>query len=84
MGDHLNTTAQIIAMALFLNDAAIHLAGGDGRQFREIFIHPAFVMANVQVGFAAIFRYIYFAMLVRGHGTGVDVEIRIELDHEDL
>ena len=41
-------------------------------------------MAEVEVGLRPVFRDIDFAMLVRGHCSGVDVDIGVELLRRDF
>ena len=41
-------------------------------------------MAQIQIRFRPVVRYKYFPVLVRAHGTRIDVDIRIEFLHRDL
>ena len=41
-------------------------------------------MAEVEVGLGAVIEHVDFAVLERAHRAGIDVEIRIELLHDDL
>ena len=35
-------------------------------------------MTEVQIGFGAVFGYVYFAVLIRAHGAGIDINVRVE------
>lgn len=41
-------------------------------------------MAEVEVGLGTVIEHVNFAVLVRRHGAGIDVEVGVELLHEDL
>jgi hypothetical protein len=42
------------------------------------------VMAEIQVGFSAVFRDVDLAMLIRVHSAGIHIDIRIQLLNGDL
>src|SRR5580698_7713630 len=77
----LNRCAQVIAAPLFRNHALVDSAG------RKIAVapgrgaHEALVMAKIQIGLSAVRGDEYLAVLKRAHGAGIDVDIRIQLDH---
>ena len=41
-------------------------------------------MAQIEVGFGPVIGHIDFAMLIRGHRPGIDVQIGVELTNADL
>ncbi len=41
-------------------------------------------MAEVEVGFGAVIGHVDFAVLIRAHRAGIDVEIGVELAQADL
>ena len=41
-------------------------------------------MAEIEVGFRAVFRHEHFAVLKRAHRAGVDVDVGIELEEGDF
>ena len=82
--DHLDGGAEIIAAPLAREDILIDAAGGDvvllgGRTPGE-----ALVMAEVEIGLRAVVGHEHLAVLVGRHGTGIDVEIGVELAQADL
>ena len=44
----------------------------------------ALVVAEVEIGFRAVFGHEHFAVLERAHRAGVDVDVGIELEHGDF
>ena len=79
MGNHLHRGAQIFAPAFFVQHVPVHLAGGQVREFVQILVDEPLVMPQIQVGFRAVFRHVYLAVLVRAHGSRIHVDIRIQL-----
>lgn len=41
-------------------------------------------MAEVEVGFCTVLRYIYLAVLIRAHCTRIDIDIRVKLLSNNL
>ncbi len=81
MRDDLNGTSAVIAPPLFLQNGPINFAGGDIGIFSQVFINKPFVMPQIQVGFRAVVGDEYFPMLYGVHGSGVDIDIRVEFLH---
>ena len=79
VGNGLNGAAEVVAAALLGNDGAVDLAGGDVGCLAEALVEEAFVVAEVEIGLAAVVGDEDLAVLVRGHGAGVDVEVGVEL-----
>src|SRR3990172_88394 len=77
-GDDLNGPAQKLAPALPLNGGRVNLAGGDAGSLREVYVNETLVMAEVEVGLAAIVGDEHLPVLVRVHGAGVYVEIGVQ------
>src|SRR5262245_33109504 len=44
-------------------------------------MREALVVAQVEVGLAPVIQHIDFAVLIRAHGTWIDIDVRIELLH---
>ena len=84
MGDHLYSRAEIFAAALLIQDIPVHLSGGQIGVFVQILINKPLVMAEIQVGLGAVFGHIDLAVLVRAHGAGINVDIRVQLLGRDL
>ena len=79
MRNDLHRGAKIFTTAFLIKHIPVDLTGGEVGIFVEVFINKAFVMSKVKVGFGTILGNIYFAVLVGTHGTGVNVNIRIQL-----
>ena len=84
MGNHLDRLAQIIAAALLVQDIPVDLTRGEVGVFVQIFIDKPLIMSQIQVSLRAVFRHKYFAVLVRTHGSRIDIDVRIELLGGDL
>ena len=82
--NHLHGAAQVVAAALAADDLRIDTAGREVIEPRHAHAGKAFVVAEVQVGFGAVCRDEYFPVLKRVHGPGIDVDVRIHLQHVDL
>ena len=84
MRDDLHGVAQIIAAPLALDDSAINHARRHIGELAQILINETFVVAQIQIGFGAIFGDENLAVLVRVHGAGVHVEIRVDFLNGDF
>ena len=77
--DDLDRSSQVVAATLFLNDGQIDLACrpvvAPGRRL----IREALVVPQVQVRLRTVVGHVDLAVLVRAHGPGVDVDVRVEL-----
>ena len=77
----LNRLTEIAACALFVDNALINLARRPVAVARKGRMSKPLVVTQVEVGFAAVVQNVHFAMLVRAHCAGVDVDIGVELLH---
>lgn len=82
--NHLNRLAQIVALSLLADHLLIDLASGDVVVAVKSDIEESFVVAEIEIDFAAIVQNKYLAMLERRKSAGVDIEIGINLDACDL
>ena len=78
MGNILHRRAQILTASFLVNDIGEDLAGRQVGILIKIFIDEALIMAQVQIGFSAVFGYKDFAVLVGAHRAGVNIDIRIQ------
>ena len=76
----LNGLAKVVAAALFFEHAFVDLASGEVVGLAHARFNKTLVVAQVQVGFCAVFSDKYLAVLERRHRAGIDVEVGIELD----
>jgi hypothetical protein len=77
MGNNLDGTAEEITPSFFSDDGTVNLAGGDVGILSQINIDETFVVPKVKVGFGAVLSDKYLTVLIRGHGSGVDIQIRV-------
>ncbi len=82
--DHLDGGAEIIAAPLLGQDVLIDAPGGDVVGLGGGTPGKALVMAEVEVGLGAVVGHEHFAVLVRRHRSGIEIEIGIELAKPDL
>ncbi len=84
MGDDLHRAAQVITPAFFGNDRLINFTGSHVGTFGQVDINKTFIMAQVQICFRAIIRHEHFTVLIRTHGSRIDIDIRIEFLYRNL
>jgi hypothetical protein len=81
--DHLDRLAQVVATALGRQHRRVDRArGGVGRP-RQGLVDEPLVVAEVEIGLAAIVGDEHLAVLERVHRARVDVDVGIELLHRD-
>ncbi|MPM96956.1 hypothetical protein SDC9_144126 [bioreactor metagenome] len=73
VGDYLYGAAEVVAGSLAVEHAPVYLAGGDRRIFRKVFVNKPFVMSKVEIGLGAVVGDEDLAVLIRTHGSGIDV-----------
>ena len=84
MGDHLHGLPQILAPALLVQHVPVDLAGGEVRVAVQILVDEALVVAEVEVGLGAVLGDVDLPVLIGAHGTGIDVDVGVELLRGDL
>ena len=83
MRDHLDRPAQIVAAALFGDHGRVDSAGGDGRSAVQADIHKPLIVPKVEIGLSAVVGDKHLPVLIGIHGPGIDIDIRIELEHRN-
>ena len=81
--DHLHGLAEELAAPLLVDHRQVDLAGGVVRVAVQRAVGEPLVVAQVEVGFAAVVQHVDFAVLVGAHRARIDVDVRIELLHAD-
>ena len=84
MRNHLDRGAEIVAAPLLGQDVLIDAAGGDVVLLGRGTAGEALVMAEIEIGLRAIVGHEHFAVLIRRHRSGIEIEIGIELAQADL
>ena len=75
----LHRGSEVVAASLAPDHRVIDAAGGDVRRPGGVGIGVALVVTQVEVGFRPVLGYEDLAVLVRGHRSRVDVDVRVEL-----
>ena len=81
--DDLHGVAEVLAAALLGDDLRVDLAGRDVGRLVEVDVEEALVVADVEVGLGAVVGDEDLAVLERVHRARVDVQVRVELLHDD-
>ena len=81
MGNDLDGVAQVFAAAFLCNNSGVHLTGRRIRRAGEVHVQEALVVADIQVGFRAVFRDENLTVLEGIHRPGIDIDVGIELLH---
>ena len=84
MGHHLDGCAEIIAAPLLGENVLVDSARGDVVGLGGRPAGKALIVAKIEIGLGAVIRHEYFAVLIRRHRSGIDIEIGIELAKPDL
>ena len=79
MRNYLHGTAKVIAAAFFIDYGKINFTGSYVGAFGQVDVDKALVMAKVKVGFRTVVGNKNLAVLVRAHGAGVYVNVRVKL-----
>ena len=82
--DDLDGRAQILALAFAGDDGIIHAAAGNVGRLREALVDEALVVPQIEVGFRAVVGDKDFAVLIRVHRAGIDVDVGIKFLHGNL
>ena len=77
MGDHLNRRTKIFPSSFFIQYIPVDFSCSQIGILIQILIYKPFVMPQIQIRFCPILGHIYFAMLIRTHGSGIYVNIWI-------
>ena len=82
--DHLDGGAEIVAAPLLGENVLVDAAGGDVVGPGGGTAGEAFVVTEVEIGLGAVVGHEHFAVLIRRHRSGVEIEIGIELAQPNL
>ena len=83
MGNDLDGAAQVSAFPLSLENGGVDLAAGIAGALGAGDAREALIVAQVQVSFRAVVGQKDLAVLEGAHDAGINVQVRIELLHED-
>ena len=81
---YLHRSAEVAARTLAREDCGVDAARGEIARLCARNVRKALVVAEVEVGLRAVVRHEDFAVLIWRHRPWIDIEIRVELLHEDL
>ncbi len=81
---HLHGFTEISAFALFVYNGLVYAPSGNVVGLRSENAEEALIVAEVEVGFGAIFRYITFAVLIGIERAGIHIDIGVEFLDRDF
>ena len=79
MGNDLDRRAQILSPALLVQHIPVNLAGGQVGILVQVFVDKPLIVAQIQICLRTVLGDVDFSVLVRTHGTRIDVDIRVQL-----
>ena len=83
MRDDLDGITQVFAAAFLCNYRGVDLAGRRVRRTGEVHVQETLVVADIKVGFRAVFSDENLTVLEGVHRPGIDVDIGVKLLHGD-
>ena len=83
VGDDLHRVPQVVAAALLVQNRQVHRSGGDVAVPPQALAREALVVAQIQVGLAAVVGDVDLPVLEGVHRAGVDVDVGVELLVDD-
>ena len=81
--DDLYRAAQVIAAPLLGDHRGVNAAGRHVRGLRQVLVDEALVVPKVEIRLGAVIGHENLAVLVRRHGSGIDVDVGVELEDRD-
>src|SRR4051812_22464610 len=84
MRNDLDRAAEIIAAPFLLDDALVNLARGEIIAPAHLPADKSLIMAEIEVGFRAVFSNENFTMLKWAHGAGIHIDVGIQLKQGDF
>ena len=79
MGNDLYSGTKIFAPALLVQHVPVNLSGGQIGILVQILIDEPLIVTQIQIRFGAILGHIDLTVLVGAHGSGVHVDIGVQL-----
>ena len=79
MRDYLHCAAQVVAAPLLVQNVPVDAPRRQVGESVEILIDESFIVSQIQISLSSVIRDEDLAVLVRAHGSRVDVDIWIEL-----
>ena len=77
--DDLHRGAEILPPALLVEHVPVDLSRGQVGVFVQILVDEAFIVPKIQIGFGAVLGHIHLPMLIRAHGSRIDIDVGVEL-----
>ena len=82
--NHLDGGAEIVAAPLLGEDVLIDAAGGDVVGLGGGTAGEALVVTEIEIGLGAVIGHEHFAVLIRRHRSGIEIEIGVEFAQPNL
>ena len=77
--DDLHRGAEILPPALLVEHVPVDLSRGQVGVFVQVLVDEALIVPEIEIGFGAVLGHIHLPMLIRAHGSRIDVDIGVEL-----
>ena len=77
--DDLHALAEVFAGAFLAQHFLVDLAGGDVGLLAQVDVEETLIVADIEIGFGAIFGDIDLTVLERIHRTRIHIDVRVEL-----
>ena len=84
MRDYLNGSPAVISPAFLLEHAPVNFTRGHIGILVQIFVNKTLIVPKVQIRLGAVLGYENLSVLDGVHGSGVHIDIRVELLHRHL
>jgi hypothetical protein len=81
--NHLDGAAEVVAAPLLREDGVVDLARGRVVDATHPGVAEALVVTQVEVGLGPVLGHVDLTVLERVHGSGVDVQVGVELEEGD-
>ena len=80
----LHCGAEILSPSLAVQNVPVDAARCEVRILVKVFVDEPLVVTEIEVCLSAVFGDVDFAVLIRTHGSGVNIDIRVQLLRRDL
>ena len=84
MGNHLDSFSEVVSAAFLLNDGFVNATGGEIVAARQLRVCITLVVAEIEIGLSAIVGDVDLTVLIGTHRSGIDIQVRVELQQADL
>ena len=84
MRNDLHRRAEIVAVALLVEDGRVDLSRRDIRTLREVNVDEALIVPEIEIRLRPVIRDEHLAVLIGAHRAGVNIDVGVEFLNRDL